>query len=71
MSHCRLRRMVVAVLAALTLQAQAALVTDNYANASHTAFFDKNAEGWFWYHDPLPEEETPEEELPEMPPIRI
>lgn len=71
MSHCRLRRMVATVLAALTLQAQAALVTDNYANASHNAFFDKNAEGWFWYHDPLPEEEKPEEELPEMPPIPI
>lgn len=56
--------------AAFALQAEAALVTDSYANASHSAFFDEGAEGWYWYHDPRSEEELPEVKLPDMPPLQ-
>lgn len=67
----QLRQVAVGILAVLTMQAQAATVTDSYTNASHNGFLDRNAEGWYWYHDPLPEEEKPEEKLPELPPIPV
>ena len=37
-------------------------------------FYQRGAEGWFWYHDPMPEQEEPAEDLPEpappVPPVR-
>lgn len=46
----------------------AATATDTFANASHASFFDHKAEGWWWYVDPVPEEEKKPEKKP-LPPV--
>jgi conjugal transfer pilus assembly protein TraF len=41
------------------------------AIAETNTFFDRNAEGWFWYDDPVEEEPAEEPEPPEPTPIAI
>lgn len=46
--------------------ASATTLTDVYGDAHHADFYDRKAEGWYWYKDPPKPEE--EEELPLTPP---
>ena len=66
------RKAAAATLAAVALiagQAFSATVIETYSTAAHSQFFDNGAEGWYWYHDPIPEPEKKEEEKPELPPL--
>jgi len=64
------RRRALGALAALALAAASAAAAPPPAAAPETGrpagFFDRHAEGWFWYQDPPPEPEQPEE-TPEPP----
>ena len=57
----RLAACAACVCAALSTVAYSATVTQTYANTQRNEFFNKNAEGWFWYIDPAPEPEPVEE----------
>ena len=51
--------------------AGAVSITDTFAPPQEASFFDRGDEGWYWYHDPLPEEEEKEEKLPVLPPMPV
>lgn len=59
-----------ALCASISGAAWAVSAVENYSNAAHSQFFDRKGEGWYWYIDPVPEEEKPEEKpLPPLPPM--
>lgn len=60
--HCRSGKWAVLVL--LILLATAA---NTWASAPDPTFYETSRQGWFWYHDPPPQEEQPAEPTPVKP----
>ncbi len=73
MSRIRALAAVLALCPALSGPGWCASAGETYSAAQHSAFFDRKAEGWYWYIDPAPQPEMKEPEqapLPEQGPPR-
>ena len=67
----RLPGLVIALTLAFSMPAGAITATDSYSVSNQNEFLNSGAEGWYWYHDPLPEEEAEEPEMPILPPMPL
>ena len=56
--------------AMLVLLILLATVANTSASASDPTFYQTSRQGWFWYHDPPPQEEQPAEPTPAKPESR-